>query len=122
MDMNNPWTDLPDSAPFVLPQDAPLLERYIHLKDPYRVQTEVLPAPFLGSLDAAKVVLLNLNPGYSDGPDGDIHLFQTNKHYVAENRKSLAFESDPPFYCLSERFSTTDGFRWWQPRLRHVVK
>lgn len=118
--MANPWLALPETAPFVLPGDQPLIERSNQrLTDKKRVRLDVLPVPFLGSLDSARVVLLALNPGYKDA---DRQLFGTDKEYVEQNRRSLAFASSPSFFYLDRRFSETPGYNWWYTRLRQLIE
>ena len=64
--MENPWTHLPDSPPFVLEEDCEAVEHF-NVKPDARTQihTEILPEPFLGRPDAP-VVVLSLNPGFHE--------------------------------------------------------
>jgi hypothetical protein len=60
--MDNPWVEIkPKMKSYILKKDAKKLEE---LKKTCQFRLELLPEPFLGSLDAP-VVLLNLNPGYN---------------------------------------------------------
>jgi len=44
--MQNPWNSLPVAAPYVLPEDAPILLKYASkLTGDKAVRPEVLPAP-----------------------------------------------------------------------------
>ncbi len=66
--MQNPWLNLPETSPFVLPEDERVILEYNKsLKEKHRedrmVHLEVFPEPYAGK-PLAKVVLLNLNPGY----------------------------------------------------------
>ncbi len=66
-DPANPWLALRESQPFVLDSDAPLVQRFNQrASDPVRIQTSLLPEPYIGRVDAP-VVLLTLNPGVSPG-------------------------------------------------------
>ena len=63
----NPWSALPAVAPFVLPSDAPAVEAFNQrAAAPLRVETSLLPEPFVGRVEAP-VILLTLNPGVSAG-------------------------------------------------------
>jgi hypothetical protein len=63
----NPWLALPPVAPFVLAEDRPTLDIFNRRARPdLRVETSLLPEPFVGRIDAP-IVLLLLNPGLSDG-------------------------------------------------------
>jgi hypothetical protein len=60
----NPWLALPTKPPFVLPDDWEIIEKFNrkNTKKNLTLQTEMLPEPFVGSLDAPLVILLQ-NPG-----------------------------------------------------------
>lgn len=117
--MRNPWVDLPIRAPFILPEDLPGIRRYDHGHPDKQVRVNVLPVPFLGRPETAGVVLLSLNPGYVDE---DARLFDENPRYVEANRKTLTFESDPPFFYLSQEFSDTPGFSWWNSKVSTLIQ
>ena len=63
----NPWLALPSRAPYVLPEDRSAVERFNRTAAaPVRLETSLLPEPYVGRVDAP-VVLLTLNPGVSPG-------------------------------------------------------
>lgn len=64
--MENPWLLLPQDPPFVAAADRESIDAFNATADnDHRIHTDVLPEPFLG-LPTADVVLLNLNPGFSE--------------------------------------------------------
>lgn len=118
--VTNPWINLPKNGPFVLPEDRSIIEDFNHRAKPeHQIRLEVLPVPFLGSLESANVVLLNLNPGIVEQ---DFEIFRNDKGYVEQNRRTLTFRSDPSFFYLGERFSYTEGYKWWSKRLRKLIE
>lgn len=63
--MENPWTDLPMDAPYVLPQDKPVLDKYLTtFTDDHTLRLDKLPLPYVGSPVLADVLLLALNGGF----------------------------------------------------------
>lgn len=61
--MQNPWIRLPEAPPYVLDTDAEAIRRFnATANDRSRVETGLLPEPFVGRLDALIFMLL-LNPG-----------------------------------------------------------
>lgn len=114
----NPWIDLPESAPFVLPGDAAVIERFnARAAEPLQVRLDVLPEPFIGRHDAP-VVLLALNPGFSDG-DPALH---ASAAFAASIRKNVRHESQAyPFYLLDPR-NIGPGYHWWRQRLRILLE
>ena len=94
-------------------QETSLRLRFVH--------TNILPNPFIGNLDTARVVLLYLNPGFMDD-DPDQYLGPVEHRipgYFEENRKSLTFECDPtfPFYYLNPKFCRSNGYRYWHTHM-----
>jgi hypothetical protein len=94
----NPWPDLPTKRPYVLAEDAEPIARFnSSASERTRIETQLLPEPFVGRLDAP-VVLLALNPGFSDG-DAACH---ANAGFRARIRRCHRQEDhDWPYYYLA---------------------
>jgi hypothetical protein len=45
-----------------------------------------------------------------------------NDLYVEQNRRTLSFDSEPAFFCLSNKFSSTPGYQWWNTRLKELIQ
>jgi hypothetical protein len=111
--VDNPWQRLPLQAPFVLPEDAPLVNAFnVSASDNLTLHTELLPEPFLGSPDAP-VVLLSLNPGYS--PD-DLRHHQDPLFASRSRANLLHLPAAYPFYLLAPDLSAP-GRHWWDRKL-----
>jgi hypothetical protein len=117
--VNNPWQQLPQEADFVLPDDRDLVNAFnLTAEDELKLHLELLPEPFLGSQDAP-VVLLNLNPGYSDR---DLSCHQ-NPVFQTRSRGNLTHEPCAyPFYLLSPDVSSAPGYEWWTKRLKSLIQ
>jgi len=113
----NPWVHLDASAPFVLPEDRALVERFnARASEAHGLRLDVLPEPFVGRPDAP-VVLLALNPGYSD-EDPALHAVPS---FAARLRANLAHEPQPyPFYFLNPS-NEGSGRRWWRRKLKALL-
>jgi hypothetical protein len=117
--IDNPWTYLPTAEPFVLESDRQAVSEFnTKARDEFKLRLELLPEPYWGNPNA-KVVLLNLNPGFSDD---DVRLHRTNAEFVECCRRSLLQEEQeyPAFY-LNPAFSDTPGYRWCQRKLGALV-
>ena len=115
--MDNPWLALPLIAPYVLDSDRAAIEIFnIHASEQHRIRTEIVPEPFLGSPDAP-VVLLNLNPGFTE------HDLQLHKRpqFVESSRKCLRHESQPYPFFLLDPANDGPGHRWWSRKLRPLI-
>src|SRR2546425_889427 len=111
----NPWRQLPEAPPFVLPEDDKVLRRYPKLRENLRL--DFLPVPFHGS-DRADILLLSLNPG------ARINTLEDDETFVKERRPGLLFESTSlfPFSCLNPAFSNTAGYDYWNRRLGSLIE
>ena len=61
----DPWALVPDTAPFVLAVDHKMLEGFRPRSSSHKIRSNVLPEPYVGN-PGAGVVLLGLNPGFSE--------------------------------------------------------
>lgn len=116
--MINPWLTTPSVPPFVLAQDAELVNRFNRTAPlRTRLRLDLLPEPFQGGV-AAPVVLLGLNPGVSSD-DPAIH---ARPDFARILRSTLAHEPIPfPFYLLNPDVSGP-GREWWDRKLASVLK
>lgn len=114
--MTNPWTHLPNKAPFVLPEDQELVARFNkrHSGKQIEILLDQFPSPYVGNPEAS-VVLLNLNPAY--GIESAQELFLSLYKKIARaNFEHTFFEY--PFYPLNPRLADVSaaGYRWWSER------
>ena len=117
--MDNPWLQLPDGPPYVLPEDEKVISGYncrLDRNDPRRVELDILPEPFLGYHDSPVLVLL-ANPG-SD--PGDREMF--GRQWVDKaNRESLRAPGGAPIYSLAEEVADTPGGGWWRSATKGLL-
>jgi hypothetical protein len=119
--VENPWADLPDTAPYVLPADR---ERVLAFnREPGRLpihtlQVHVMPEPYIGRADAP-IVLLKLNPGYE--PD-DARFAADARCREVWRSNALHEPLDYPFYPLDPFLAWTAASRWWRLRLGRLIE
>jgi hypothetical protein len=116
-EISNPWHRLPSHADYVLPEDAAQTfafnlqarpEVYLHLN--------LIPEPFLGLPDAP-VVVLNRNPGYSEGDDAH----HVDPLFVEYSRANLLHRATPfPFFLLDPAVAAP-GNRYWSQKLKALI-
>jgi hypothetical protein len=115
--MKNPWMDLPESAPYVLPQDNGFVTRFNRTADEESfIRTKMMPEPFMGDPDAP-VVLLGLNPGFT--PDAVRH--ETPDFYTLSRNNLLHEGGEYPFYLLTPSLDEP-GKAWWEQKLSHLIR
>lgn len=119
--MENPWLKIPLEAPYVLEIDREGIERYnagIAALD-RKIDTSLIPEPFIGNPSSAKLVLLNLNPGIAE-VDAKAH---SRPDFRTAMRLNLCHESQEyPFYPLDPRLSETPCAQWWLRKTRRLVE
>lgn len=121
--MNNPWLELPSEPPYCLPEDLPIITEFNKQveekqKDEFLIRIDGLPEAYIGSIKDPRVVLLNLNPGWS--PEDHKHFEQPAfRKAVLKNLHHTLDEY--PFYHLNPKFHFTGGARFWGQKLRHLI-
>jgi hypothetical protein len=122
--MRNPWLDLPtDKPPYCLPEDCPVISEFnreVETKQQldYLIRVEELPEAYIGNIKDPRIVLLNLNPGWSK--DDQKHFEQiTFWNAVLDNLHHTLEEY--PFYHLNPKFHYTGGAKWWGQKLGPLI-
>lgn len=115
--MKNPWVSLPEIPPYILPADAAIINSKAFKSQDYHF--EAFPDPFIGNLEAAKVIFLSLNPGFEED---DVRVNLAKPFFAEESRKTILHEPTVPFLYLDERMSDTHGYRWWHKLLDKSIR
>src|SRR5215216_4821280 len=117
--MDNPWRSLRMDAPYISEEDRSAVDAFnARASDEHRLQTDVLPEPFLGRKDAP-IVLLNLNPGF----DERAYLTYETAYALDAWRKNAAHEPLAyPFYFLDPQISLGGGADWWRKKLKEPIQ
>lgn len=87
-----------------------------------RMELSLLPVPFAGDLNNAKIIILLLNPGLNYGDYHSESNFPNYKKRVLKNLKQDFSDTDFPFLWLDPNYAWHCGFRWWEEKLRKVIK
>jgi hypothetical protein len=123
--MKNPWKHLPKTQPYLLKTDRDIIELF-NKKNKGKdcmIKSELLPEPYLGKINA-EIILLNLNPGFSES-DKEFH--QNNRYFREICRKNLFHKDfEYSFYLLDPKISDSPGHKWWidekKGRLRKLLE
>jgi hypothetical protein len=82
----------------------------------------LLPAPYVGNLAEADVFILLLNPGFSPGDYFGEYERTDFKEALKQNLKQEFSGVECPFLYLDPRFCWHPGFRWWEAKLRKILR
>lgn len=117
----NPWISDFSQPPFVLEMDRQAIEKFnAKLKGgpnhPHYLQvTEILPEPFVGSLNAP-VVLLSNNPGFNDQVTIQGKRDKSFMDRISGNLSHAALKY--PLIFLDPEYKGSD---WWDKKLHHLI-
>ncbi len=115
----NPWSSVPSERPYVPECDRDSVAEY-NAKcraEKYRLRTDVLPEPFIGRIEAP-VLLLNLNPGFSD--ENVVEHARPEFQALLRNNYSQV-PSAFPFYYLDPTIESLGGAKWWSRKLKELI-
>jgi len=89
-------------------------------EDDKQLHLSLLPVPFVGNLETAKVFILLMNPGF--GPSN--YFEEENQVFRAACISNLCQTNgndEFPFFYLNPQFAWSGGFIWWEARLRPIL-
>src|SRR5258708_35169148 len=117
--MQTPWTNLPQTIPFVLRGDKQGIDNYnLNAKPEHKIHVEILPEPYTGSPDSP-VILLNLNPGFYER---NVQFLLGDDYFFKASRANLVHsKQEYPFYLLDPRNVESPGYYWWSRKLRLLI-
>ncbi len=113
--MNNPWSKLPATEPYILKEDLEVIESH---KNFVGLRLDTFPEPLVGGLDNAKVVFLALNPGFADT---DVDVNMKLPKFIEGCRTNLENPYTSPFYYFNGGLEATGGYKWWSAKLKPLI-
>jgi len=113
----NPWTELPDAAPYVLPSDVSQVTQFNAKAQPdHTLRVDAMPEPFIGRPNAP-VLLLNLNPGFKL----ETPVRHSQPYFREYHRRNLLHKELPiPFYMLDPLMAGESV--WWERKLGRLIE
>ena len=80
---------------------------------------DIMPEPFLGNPDKCSIVMINLNPGFTEGDDETLSRKNTTKRFASGNPKGYS-DFAKPFPYLSNPSIHPAGAGWWEGRKEYL--
>jgi len=120
--MKNPWLEIQSTPPFILSRDLLLVSRFNekHKNTAFKIQTQLLPEPFVGNPETAQIILLSLNPGYSE-QDDDFHKNDQNfRRIILKNLNHTSKKY--PFFPFNPSLQNSPVAKYWKRRLGELIK
>ena len=121
--MENPWTEFqnnPKQDYLILEADKLVVDKFNETaNEKFRIHTEIMPAPFMGNVLEAQVLLLLLNPGYDEEEERK-NYYNLYRHYWENEIQHKHSIPDLPLFCLEDSYINFSDY--WQKRLNHLIK
>lgn len=108
----NPWIDLPDAPPWVLPIDEQALARW---PGPGPIRRDLLPEPFVGDPEAPVVALMKA-PGAAAGDDA-----AHGEPFVRAAIRQSHHAGSGWFHPLEPEMAGTPAAQWWRAALGDLI-
>jgi hypothetical protein len=86
-----------------------------------RFHLGLVPVPFTGDLERAKVVLLLLNPGLEPGDYSGEMKVPGFRDRLADNLRQDFSTTEFPFVYLDPAVAWHPGYRWWHGKFQRVI-
>lgn len=120
--MKNPWEELKesfDSLEFVLSSEKKVIDEFnLNSSDKFKIHTEIMPAPFMGNVHTARIVILMLNPGY-DEDEFENNYYSEYKEYWQNEILHIKSIENLPLFCLDERYIKYSPY--WSEKLKPII-
>ena len=118
--MENPWLQLSDNPPFILPCDRESIDVFNSRQrsTPFEIILDEMPSPYIGDPESP-VVFLNLNPGYSADESNSLRISRFREIARANLRHQFY---DYPFYVLDQSLQgTPSGYEWFSQKFNPLM-
>jgi len=120
--MENPWIEFmknPQNECLILDEDKLVIEKFNETaNDTFRIHTEIMPAPFMGNVFEAPVLLLLTNPGYDD-EEARKDYYNNYRHYWENEIQHKPSIPDLPLFCLDDKYIEKSNY--WYKKLIHLI-
>lgn len=127
--MKNPWIELASGHgidEYILKAELPIInafnerQKFIGDNDYYKyhIHKEILPAPFMGDVHNAPVVLLTLNPGWDDEECRNGFYTKYSDYWLKMLNHDFPIP-DLPLFCLDEKYAEFSPY--WANKFKPLI-
>jgi len=123
--MKNPWLNFVknlDDKNLVLDEEKIVIEKFNRkAKENFKIHTEIMPAPFMGNVKSAPIVLLTLNPGYDKNEEfGEFgNYYEVYKPFWKNEIQHIKSIPELPLFCLDEEYIRFSNY--WNTKLKPLI-
>lgn len=120
--MKNPWIEFVknlDETNLVLKEDKAVIDKFNRsANETFKVHTEIMPAPFMGNVQSAPILLLLLNPGYDDKEEIK-GFYKKYKPFWKNEIQHTQSIPELPLFCLDDKYIEYSDY--WNNKLKPLT-
>lgn len=120
--MINPWIEFCkslDDTNLILSEEKDVIQQFNeYTSEEFKIHTEIMPAPFMGNVHNASIVILMLNPGY-DPKEEKRGFYSEYKHFWKNEIQHISSIPHLPLFCLDERYCEYSPY--WNDKLKPII-
>lgn len=121
-EIRNPWCKLvndKDRHNFILKEEQSIIGKFnAKVSDDYKIHTSIFPAPFMGIVQTAPVIILVLNPGY-DEKEEEVGYYRNYESWWLKQIQHISPLEDLPLFCLDDEYIAQSPY--WKQKLQPLI-
>lgn len=122
--MENPWLELAtdkERQSFILPNEQSIIAKFnTKVTENFKIHPNIFPAPFMGDVNNAPIIILMLNPGYDKKEDVEgTNYYQTYTNWWMQQIQHKLPYPELPLFCLEEEYCTKSIY--WNDKLKPLI-
>jgi len=122
MTNKNPWLSLAldhNRKSFLIKEEESIIAKFnTRVSDQYKIHTSIFPAPFMGDVHNASVIILMLNPGF-DPKEEQAGYYSIYKDWWLKQIQHLLPCPELPLFCLDDEYVEKSSY--WSNKLKPLT-
>lgn len=118
----NPWLSLAadnNRLSFILPKEQSVIAKFnAKVAEEYQIHSSIFPAPFMGNVHTAPVLILVLNPGY-DEKEEKTGYYRNYESWWLKQIQHISPIKDLPLFCLDAKYIKQSPY--WKQKLQPLI-
>jgi hypothetical protein len=120
--IENPWLTLATDRSrkdFILKEEQSITAKFnAKVLEDYKIHTSIFPAPFMGNVHIAPVIILVLNPGY-DEKEEEAGYYRNYESWWLKQIQHISPVEDLPLFCLDDEYIKQSPY--WMQKLQPLI-
>lgn len=121
--MNNPWIEFANhinEKNLILKEEISAVDKFNEStkNDLFKIHKEIMPAPFMGNVHTAPIVLLLLNPGY-DREEEKNDFYNKYSNWWKQQIQNKKPQTDLALFCLDDEYVLSSPY--WANKLKPLI-